>query len=377
MTDKQDVASKKTWREKIDWWELFVTLAPILAGLGIVAFLSVLDLIFKTSGETDWNQRILLGIAGIIVGISLQFKGISKEFKKLKNQSDKNSKKLAVELSEAIGIPVKSALSDSSSIRRTYRIAEKANRIDKNLEHLTAETRAIIRHWSDTYLSSVDSTVSDFARHSASFDGIRGLEADEDLISKAQTAVLASTPVTRESIEFWVGSAGKKYRESLTSLLEHQQTFKEAPEVVDCAGVARVFTFSSETITAAENGDESAILLFGQAINEAKIQDDMGVGVRLLMQADVSDDDLAELDVLIVDGCICSKTINQDPVNTRARSVVINWDRSGVHRIASDWGLIWRRASSIEDFMKDDRLRVLADKLGVKTDPIEEIYDNA
>lgn len=369
MIVEKDVRGERSWREKVDWWELFVTIAPILVGIGIVAFLSLVDLIFRPDEDADWNQRILLGMVGIITGISLQFKGISREFQKLKSQSDRNTKKLAAELSEAIGIPVESATSENHSVRRIYRIAEKSNRIDKNLEHLTAESRAIIRHWADTFLSGVESEVSDFARSSARFDGIRGLEADEDLLSSAQKTVLASTPVSRESMDFWIDVAGKNYRESLLGLLEDQPVFKEEPDTLECVGVARVFTFSSETISDIDNGIESAMILFEQAVSEAKIQQDMGIAVRLLMQSDLADDDLAELDVLIVDGCICSKTINQDPLNSRARSVVVNWDKSGLQRIAGDWRLIWRRASLIEDFIKDDRLQNVRDWMRVTPGP--------
>lgn len=378
MTDEAETRSQTTWRKRIDWWELFVAVAPILAGIGMVVILSLVDVIFRPDTTVDWNQRILLGMVAIITGISLQFKGISKEFQKLKNQSDKNTKKLAAELSDAIGIPVESASSENYSTRRIYGIAEKSNRIEKNLEHLTPKSRAIIRDWAAEYLSGVESEVSDFARRSKRFDGIRGLEADEDLISSATKAILATTPVSRESMDFWLDTSGKKYRESLTNLLSVEPVFKEDSDTLNCAGVARIFTFSGETISEVEDGIESGIVLIEEALAEAKVQQDMGIGVKFLIQSDLADDDLAQLDVLIVDGCICSKTISQDPVNTRARSVVVNWDKSGLQRIAGDWRLIWRRAATLEEFASDERLQVLRDwvRVAKETDVVEDLSDD-
>jgi hypothetical protein len=66
-------------------------------------------------------------------------------------------------------------------------------------------------------------------------------------------------------------------------------------------------------------------------------------------------------------------------VNTRSRSVVVNWDKSGLQRIAGDWRLIWRRAISIDEFMEDERLENVRNWLDVpaKEDLIEDVTDDA
>lgn len=376
--DEFNISSVKTaWYKKIDWWELIVTVAPVCIGIGIVAILLLVDKLSPGGASTDWTQRILFGMAGVIAGISLQFKGISREFSKIRDQSNRNTKKLAEELSEAIGIPVEAATSDRSLIRRTYRIAERSSLIDKRLEHLSSSLHGAVRSWVETYLSDVDSTVSRLAQRRAHFDGIKGLEADEDLISHAQNSTLATVPVSKESFDFWSSASAKKYRESVSHLIERFPEFRESTDELGYFGVARIFTFPLSIISDAEDSHEEAMRLVEQAVEEAQLQKSIGVEVRMLLQEDLGDSELGELDVLIVDGSIASKTVSQDQANAQSRSVVVTWERTAVERLSGDWRLIWRRAVSIDEFLEDERLSGIREWMKITREPLEEKQANS
>jgi len=313
--------------------------------------------------ESEWELRILLAIAGTVSVLALQFKGIGKRFDALKESSDKNTKRLAVELSNAIGIPVKSAGTDSPAAARIYRIANQANSIDQGLEHLTPGARNSIRIWSDVYLSNVENNIAQFSKKNTKFEGAVGLEAAEKLISNATSSILASMPVTTEALSFWNSLDGKKYRASCMNILNSEPIFKEDPNTLKYAGIARVFTFPDEIIKSVGEGDSDACDIVCKAMEEAILQESSGIAIKMLMQIDLDRGDLGKKELLIVDHCISTRAVTHDPENGKSKTVFINWDKNSVEQITGDWRLLWNRANTIKDFISDTRIEKISTRL--------------
>lgn len=187
------------------------------------------------------------------------------------------------------------------------------------------------------------------------FEREAGMQVDCDLVALAVSNLRASTCVTEESINFWTEEkAGREYREIC---IDRSQKLGEARFARGNGletGVARIFSFDSDLLSDASKGDQEKVALVKRAINEARTQENEGIAIRLLRQADFSEPDVASLDLLLVNDEIASITNKTDSRGV-GRSITVSWQTTEVDSYAKQWDSTWSQGLTIEEFCSQFR----------------------
>lgn len=342
--------------QSISAWNIFVTVLPIIIGF-VFYFLDHESL-------PDAPTRVLIGL---VAGISLQFKGIDASFNSLKSEVENRQKMLMLDVQEELAENRKEVISEislalqmsfsamnngSATSNSLRKIVNKSGEFGNDLDHLTPELIVLTQRWSAEYFGRVEKAVSRLADNNTVFDGGAGMDADRLMVKNATSTILGTTIVNQNSINFWTNSVeGETYRSHIYDFTQRNPELKVSEKDNRFLGSGRLFVIEKTLLDSFYNEDMAAVSLVKKALIEALEQSRHGVSIKILDEPEMVDVETANLDMLIVDNAMSSRTVSLDDRGV-ARRVIISWRENDIQNQLVDWKRLWNRGVDIEEFCK-------------------------